>query len=123
MLYNPSTMVRVGAKVLLLVMVVSWLAPAAMATYAQPDHWCCRRGGHHCTSSGPGSEPAFRSQKVHCRSCQAIVTAQQAPRPAKSPTVIAVQDEHPFIHEFSSAFRSQGSSHEEGQRAPPRTDR
>lgn len=120
MLYNPSAMVRVGARLLLLVIVVSWLAPAAMATYTHADS-CCRRGAHHCSSSS--AEPVFRSQKVHCRSCQAVMSVQQAPRPARDSAVIAVQDEHPFVHEFSSAFTAEESPEEQGQRAPPHTDR
>jgi hypothetical protein len=108
-------MVRVGAKLLLLVVLASWFAPAALASYTQPSS-CCHRGNHHCTS---GTEEAFRSTKIHCQSCQAVITAHQAPRPAENPTLVSPADEHPFIHEFSSALSVEQIPQEHGERAPP----
>ncbi|MBZ5647816.1 MAG: hypothetical protein LAN37_11420 [Acidobacteriia bacterium] len=109
-------MARVGARGLLLVLVASWFAPAALATYASPEHSCCRRAGHHCQ---PSAEKTFRDAKLHCHNCQGLVSAHQAPRVHTAFTAIAPNDEHRFVREFSSANRSTPEPKEETGRAPP----
>ena len=98
-------------------LLASWCAPAALAAYATaPQHACCRRGGHHCPQS---SEQNFRDAKMHCRYCHGLVTVPQAARPQPAPVTIAPHDEHPFVHEFLSAYPSVEPQQAESERAPP----
>lgn len=106
-----------AARLLLVLLLGAWCAPAALASYVSPQqHACCRRGGHHCPDS---PEQSFREGKLHCRMCQGVVGAQKAPRLGAAPTAIAPADEHPFIHEFRSAFPSPPETREQTSRAPP----
>ncbi len=111
---------RVGTQLLIVLLLVSWLAPAAVASYVSPIPPCCRRAGHHCPRS---VQRAFRDAKLHCRSCQSLVTATQAPRLTPVTIAIALHDEHPFVHEFSSAPSSVQSAKSRSQRAPPSSER
>ncbi len=111
---------RVGTQLVLLIFAAGWLAPAAMASYVSPLPPCCRRGGHHCPRS---VERAFRDAKLHCQSCQSLVTAHQAPKLSPLTKGIVSTDEHPFVHEFASAFSSVQSERTRSQRAPPRSER
>ena len=102
---------------MLLALVASWLAPLALAAYPNGDgHACCRRSAHHCRSA---NELAFRDGKPHCTRCQAVAVAHQAPRIKDVAVGIVVRDEHPFAHEFSSAYASDEQAAEQSQRAPP----
>ncbi len=107
---------RVGAQLLVVLLLGSWLAPAAVASYAPPRHACCRRAGHHCPQS---SEQAFRDAKLHCQTCKSLVTAPQAPGASPATAGLAIHDEHPYVHEFSSAFSSAQAVELRSQRAPP----
>jgi hypothetical protein len=111
---------RVGTLLVLVLLLAAWLAPAALASYVSPQHACCRRGAHHCPQS---SEQSFRDARLHCRTCQSLVTAHQAPKLSPLTTGIARNDEHHYIHEFSSAFSSNQTERSRSQRAPPRSER
>ncbi len=111
---------RVGTQLLILLLLASWLVPAALASRVSPLPQCCRRGGHHCPQS---VERAFRDAKLHCQSCQSLVTAHQAPKLSPLTIGIVRNDEHPFVHEFSSAFTSAPRERTQSQRAPPRSER
>lgn len=111
---------RVGASISLAVLLASWLAPAALGSYASPLPLCCRRGGHHCPQS---VQKSFRDARLHCQSCQSLVSAHQAPKLAPLALGLATHDEHPFVHEFSSAFSPDRSPRSQSQRAPPAASR
>ncbi len=109
-------MVRVGARVLLLLLVASWLAPAVLALQIPPEHSCCRRAGHHCPQS---AEQAFRDSTLHCHSCQGLVTAHQAPRVATTAVGIAPRNEYALVHEFSPAVSPEAETAATSERGPP----
>ncbi|HVP44680.1 MAG TPA: hypothetical protein VMS96_14710 [Terriglobales bacterium] len=106
----------VGARLVLLLLLASWLSPAALASYVTPRPSCCRRGGHHCPQP---TEQSFRDARLHCSGCQSLVTAQQAPRVSPAGFGIASHDDHPLVHEFSSACASGEQAAKPSQRAPP----
>jgi hypothetical protein len=105
-----------AARALLLLFVAGWCAPAALAGYASPQHACCRRGAHHC---GQSSDHAFRDARLHCGSCQPLVTAHQAPRVSAVTLGITAIDAHPFADDFSSAFSDRQAQRSQSPRAPP----
>ena len=109
---------RVGTRLLILLLLASWLTPAALASYTPAQHACCRRGAHHCPQS---SEQSFRDARLHCQTCQSLVTAHQAPRLSPVTAGITPRDGHPYVHEFSSAFTSARTARSHSQRAPPRS--
>ncbi len=113
-LYNCVSRVRVGTRLLLLFLLGNWMSPAALAAYTSAQPPCCRRAGHHCPT-GPG----FRDARLHCHTCQPLLTAHQAPRTSAVIVGIATHDDHPVVHEFSSAFSSADTPRSHSQRAPP----
>src|SRR5512135_3538761 len=111
---------RVGAQLLLALLLATWLAPAALATYVSPQYSCCRRAAHHCSQSG---DQAFRDARLHCQMCRPLVTTHQAPRVSPVAIGITSTDTHPFAHEFSSAFSHNHVTRSQSQRAPPSSER
>jgi hypothetical protein len=109
---------RSTATALLMLILGALVAPAALATTANPLPACCRAGGrHHCSATvSSGKDPQVQGHSCPYRKPVAF-SVSLAPPPAAE--TVALADAYAFLNEsYSEVF----ISHRElpySQRAPP----
>jgi len=101
-------------------MLVAFLAPAALATTANPLPACCRvRGRHHCSAMTASMVPG--GARVQGQSCPyrkpVAFSVSVAPPPATGRVVLA--DAHPFSNEFHPELFASRGELAFSQRGPP----
>ena len=109
---------RSTAIALLLLMLATFLAPAALATATNPIPACCRAGGRHHCSAMPPISGGTRVQGQSCPYRKPLMFSRSAAPPRAAETV-TLGGTCSILGEFYSAVLVSHRESPYSQRAPP----